>query len=94
MGDARRTKKPQDGDLRTQAFELYKPPFRYLHGYVYDADANMVADETAHALRVRGWGRLTHVEAEDHEKLQDAVGELLAEALTFYWEHREMEKKT
>ena len=71
--------------LMERALALYKPPFHHVQGFIYDADSNMVADQAAHALRVRGWGQITHVEGVDHEKLQDAVGDLLAEALTAYW---------
>lgn len=77
---------------REKALALYKPPFRHLHGYIYDANSNMVADETAHALRVRGWGQITHVEGVDHEKLQDAVGDLIAEALTVHWNNLPKER--
>lgn len=70
------------------ALALYTPPFRYYRGYLWDAKNNMVADDDAQdvALRVRGWGRISHME--EPEKLQDAVGELMAKALTEYWQKK------
>lgn len=78
-------------DLKRRALDLYKPPFRYdsRGGYIFDADNRMVADQRENdppgtALRVRGWGRIGYLK--DPEKLQDAAGELMAEALTVFWE--------
>lgn len=73
-------------DLKAEALGLYLPPFRYVHGYIYDARNNMVADESGHCLRVRGWGRISYLK--DPETLQDAAGEIIAEALTEYWQCR------
>jgi hypothetical protein len=42
----------------------------------------MVADQTV--LRVRGWGRMSYLA--DPEALQDAAGDLVAEAMTKFWE--------
>jgi hypothetical protein len=70
-------------DLHTRALALYKPPFRYECGHIYDVDFNMVADQTAHVMRIRGWGRISYLK--DPEKLQDEVGKLVAEALTKFW---------
>ncbi|MDB5822229.1 MAG: hypothetical protein JWR21_933 [Herminiimonas sp.] len=68
-----------------QALALYKPPFRFEHGYIFDAEHMMVADDQGQdvALRVRGWGRISYLP--DAEALQDEVGRLIAEALTEYW---------
>jgi hypothetical protein len=46
----------------------------------------MVADQPAQdaVLRIRGWGRIQYLP--DAEKLQDAVGELIARAMTEFWE--------
>ena len=71
-------------ELRVKALRLYKPPFRCARGYIYDKENQMVADESGHILRVRGWGRIGYME--NPEQLQDAVGEIIAEALTDYWE--------
>ena len=73
-------------ELRKVALELYKPPFTYERGYIFDANNRMVADDNAEsfALRVRGWGRISY--EENPEKLQDMAGKLFAEALTLYWE--------
>lgn len=70
--------------MRSKALALYSPPFRYEHGYIWDANNQMVADEAASScLRVRGWGRISYME--NAEELQDAVGALIAEALTKFW---------
>ena len=77
--------------LRKLAFELYKPPFKHQCGYIFDNDNNMVADDNGDArpdesgvLRIRGWGRIGAME--NPEELQDMVGDLVAEALTKFWE--------
>jgi len=71
--------------LRAAALELYAAPFTYDCGYIYDANRRMVADD--HGLdataRVRGWGRISYLK--DPEQLQDTVGQLIAEALTEFW---------
>jgi hypothetical protein len=69
--------------MREKALALYKPPFRYECGYIFDANSHMVADEVAHSLRIRGWGRIGYME--DPRELQDEVGKLIAEALTKFW---------
>lgn len=72
-------------DLRERAFALYKGPFRYEQGYIWDANNEMVADDRKEVAvsRVRGWGRMKYLP--DTNALQDAVGTLIAEALTDYW---------
>ncbi len=70
-----------------QALALYRGPFRFERGYIFDAEGHMVADESVGILcRVRGWGRISHME--NPEALQDAVGEHIAKALTVYWERQ------
>jgi len=72
---------------REQALRLYRPPFRHEHGFIWDADGNMVADDRTAgdaAVQVRGWGRIKYLPGA--EVLHDAVGELIAEALTEYWQ--------
>jgi len=76
-------------DLELRALKTYKPPFRMRHGYIYDAEGNMVLDDHCDEapdalLRIRGWGRLCR--EKDAEALQDAIGDLIAKALTEYWE--------
>lgn len=91
-------------EISRRAFALYKPPFRYDgHGYVWDANGEMVLDQVAEGggpdgppppttmvstlgatLRIRGWGRIGYLE--HPVQLQDAVGELVARALTELWE--------
>lgn len=45
-------------ELRAAALALYKPPFRYECGYIWDANNEMVADDDRDAFvaRIRGWG--------------------------------------
>lgn len=86
-------------DLKAQALALYSPPFKFEKGYVWDSKGHMVADDhqgqfNPSALRVRGWGRIVNLkghEVRELEALQDAVGELIAKALTEFWE-REIAK--
>lgn len=70
-------------DEEQQAMALYEAPFHHERGYIWDAKNKMVADDGA-VLRVRGWGRISYLP--DAEKLQDAVGDLIAKALTEYWQ--------
>lgn len=78
---------PPFGSKRNAALALYRPPFRFLHGYIYDADGKMCADEGEMpdhvAARVRGWGRIGYLP--DAAALQDEVGQVIAEALTAFW---------
>lgn len=76
--------------LRKQAMSIYKPPFRYQHGYIFDSADNMVSDQdtkTKDALlaRVRGWGRIQYMN--DAANLQDEVGRMIADALTEYYKN-------
>jgi hypothetical protein len=72
-------------ELKKTALALYKPPFRYSHGFIWDADNRMVADHPAEgaALRIRGWGYIQY--KPEPEQLQDAMGELIAQAMTEMW---------
>lgn len=72
--------------VRTAAFALYRPPFKFMHGYIFDADHQMFSDDGAMdetAARIRGWGRIQKLE--QAEKLQDELGQMFAEALTVFW---------
>ena len=75
-------------DLRNKSIGLYIPPFRFEHGYIWDAKGQMVADNLVNgedaALRVRGWGRISYME--NPEALQDEVGNVIALAMTEFWE--------
>lgn len=68
---------------RKAAMAVYTPPFKYLHGYIYDSQALMVADndgvEGAVASRVRGWGHIGHFP--NGAELQDEIGQMMADAL-------------
>lgn len=83
----------EQDDVRTRAGKLFEPPFRHGGGYIWDANGETVADrrgENGSVLRVRGWGRLTHIAKSEDEAvaLQDACGEMIAEAMTAYWNRR------
>jgi len=66
-------------DLRSQALELYRPPFRREYGYVFDSRSDTIVS----VLRPRG----SRVKSPlDPNPLQDAAGDLVAEALTRFWE--------
>jgi hypothetical protein len=74
-------------EIEERALGIYKAPFRCERGYIYDADGEMVADDGGDAQsmgQVRGWGRIVYMA--DSEELQDAVGGLIAKALTLYWD--------
>jgi len=70
--------------MREKALQLYKAPFRHEYGYIFDSEGQMVADDAGESVtRVRGWGRIGQME--NAELLQDTVGDMIAEALTEYW---------
>lgn len=80
--------------LRQAALDLYKPPFRYEYGYVFDSNNQMVADKGEVgklkgliATRIRGWGRIQYMDNPVGRagQLQDEVGKIVAEALNEYW---------
>lgn len=81
------TTTPPCGSKRKAALDLYRAPFKFEHGYIFDADYHMVADdddvESHVAARVRGWGRIGGLP--DAAELQDEVGRVIADALTAYW---------
>lgn len=80
---------PPFGAKRAAAMAIYTAPFKYVHGYIYDSQDNMVADdgemcsdksvEGAVAARVRGWGRIGNMP--NAAALQDEVGQMIVDAL-------------
>ena len=80
-------------DIRKAALDLYMPPFRHEHGYIRDANHQMVADDALSegsgliASRIRGWGRIQYLDKPEQRAaaLQDEVAEMVAEALNTYW---------
>ena len=74
---------------KQKAMELLKPPFKFTHGYIFDSaiQQNKVADEgdceMGTMARLRGWGRLGYLP--DGAEIQDAIGEIIAEALNDYF---------
>lgn len=84
---------PATPALRETALALYEAPFRFKHGFIYDANDQMVADQGGNVdeevkthiiARIRGWGRISSLP--NAEALQDEVGKIVAEALTKYWQ--------
>jgi len=77
-----------DADKK-ELLTLFKPPFVFDErgDYIFDSDTNMVLDNTEElaVARLRGWGRIQYLE--DANNLQNKVGELIALALTEYWEN-------
>lgn len=71
--------------IKREVMALYKPPFRYHLGYIWDAEGEMVADRPGEniLLRIRGWGRISYLD--NPELLQDTLGEIIASTLTDYW---------
>lgn len=61
---------------------LYKPPFRHERGYIWDAEGNRVAGRDCDGY-LSGGRRISLMP--DSSQLQDAVGDLIAKALTEYW---------
>lgn len=75
-----------NADDRKRALALYRPPFRYDNGYIWDGKGEMVADSQIDSdigPRVRGWGRMKYLP--ESEALYEATGHLIAEALTAFW---------
>jgi hypothetical protein len=78
-----------DCGVMADAIAIYKPPFSFKAGYIYDSEGNMFADQggtedrAAQLARIRGWGRIGGMA--NPEELQDAVGKHMARALTEYW---------
>jgi len=73
--------------MKERALKLYRPPFRFERGYIFDDEGQMVADDAGESVtRVRGWGRIGKIT--NAEELQDTVGEMIAEAMTEYWQSR------
>ncbi len=77
-------------DIRDRARKLFRPPFRFVGGYIWDANNEMVADnrpdepeDALMVLRQRGWGRMSYMD--DPPGLYQAAGEAIAEALTKGW---------
>jgi hypothetical protein len=79
---------PPSSVLRQEAMSIYTPPFKYVKGYIYDANMHVVSDddgvEGAVAARIRGWGRISYMS--NANSLQDELGGVVAQALTNYWQ--------
>lgn len=52
--------------------DLIKYPVKFQHGYIYDAESNMIT-------QIRGWGRLQYLP--NPEAKQDAIGEWIANVI-------------
>lgn len=78
---------------RADAMALYTPPFKFIHGYIYDSKNNMAADQggcnerdEARAMmvaQIRGWGRIGYMP--NAAALQDEAGNMLADALNLLY---------
>jgi len=81
-------------DIKKRALNIYHPPFRAEHGYIFDVKGGMVADQAPadSVVRTRGWGDIQYMD--DPEELQDAISEYIAQALTEYWERNTSAKPT
>ncbi len=73
-------------ELLPRAFSLYKAPFKYdfMGQMIFDSEENLVAD-------IRGWGRIEKLG--NGIELQDAIGELMAEALNDKWKELQDNKE-
>jgi hypothetical protein len=73
--------------IRALALALYVPPFKYTQGYIFDSKGQMFSDDDKVDLhiaqRVRGWGQISYLP--NAEALQDELGQMIAEALTAWW---------
>lgn len=71
--------------IRQTAIDLYKPPFNFIRGYIFDADNQMIADDQGQdtVARVRGWGRIQKMP--NASAVQDEVGQMIADALNAYY---------
>lgn len=80
-------------ELRNAAMGIYTPPFRFVRGYIYDSQDNMVADQGGPgtedtvkgsiAARVRGWGKIGYMP--NAAALQDEVGQMMVDALNMLY---------
>ena len=90
---------------QTYLLSLYQAPFRYDRrgGYIWDANSKMVADNydpddaidlsqnIEPTLRIRGWGYIQYLKHDQLSpaQIQDALGEMMAQALTEYWQRKQ-----
>lgn len=77
----------RSGDLFGLAAPYFKPPFKYMHGTIWDA--------TSKVVDMRGWGHLTGGGAHGlpHDKaakIQDQLGEHLAQLMNAHWPNVEV----
>ena len=75
--------------LKKKAISMYKPPFSFSRGYIFDSEGTMFSDDGGsgdRVARIRGWGHIGGEKDFNPENIQDALGEMFAEALNAYWE--------
>ena len=75
-------------EARRVGMSLYKPPFRYEHGYIFDSN---VADDGPTGMllaRILGWGYIQHAGGATvtAEAIQAELGQVVADALTEFWD--------
>jgi len=82
-------------EVEGKVLALYKSPFRREFRYILDANDELIIDDSgdqAAMTHVHDWGRISQTEAS--EELQNAVGDLIAKALTLYWDLHAEENET
>lgn len=63
-------------DIRKKVLEIFKPPFIYLNGWIFDKENNPI-------MQIRGWGHITTSMLGDFEAIdiQDELGKMVMESL-------------
>ncbi len=82
-------------EMEGKVLALYKSPFRREYKRIFDANDELIIDDSgdqAAMSHVHNWGRISQMGAS--EELQDAVGDLIAKALTLYWDLHAEENET
>lgn len=82
---------------KEMVLSLFTPPFYYHHGYIFDSNNQIVADEGRDLAlgtiisRIRGWGMIQYKGTPEVKagEIQDAAGVIVAEALNQYWENNQ-----
>ena len=83
-------------EARRVGMSLYKPPFKYEHGFIFDSNDHIFADDGPTGMllaRIRGWGYIQHAGGTTvtAEAIQDELGQVVADALTEFWDRHTMQ---
>lgn len=87
---------PLTDEMKAKVLSIFKPPFSFSIGNIYDCTGRIVADhytddEPGALIRMRGWGRLTGkgggmgLSSDEAYEIQCAAGQMFAEAFNAYW---------